>query len=161
MVLILQEHKLNYNINLADRKDKSMSEGKIIETQELGEVVIAPEVIEVIIGIAASKIDGVYAMQGNIASNIAEKFGYTSHSKGVYLKTNEEGLVNADLYVFLEYGVSVPKVAMAIQDKVKQQVHNMTDLELNEVNIHIVSVIPEKVAQTDLADLFDEDELND
>ena len=31
--------------------------------QELGEIVIAPEVIEVIIGIAASKVDGVYRMQ--------------------------------------------------------------------------------------------------
>ena len=33
----------------------------VLETNhELGEIVIAPEVIEVIIGIAASKVDGVY-----------------------------------------------------------------------------------------------------
>ncbi len=33
----------------------------VIETNhELGEIVIAPEVIEVIIGIAASKVEGVY-----------------------------------------------------------------------------------------------------
>lgn len=138
-----------------------MSEEKIIETQELGEVVIAPEVIEIIIGIATSKIKGVYAMQGNLASNIAEKLGRSSHSKGVYLKNNEDGSVNADLYVYLDYGVSVPKVAMAIQDKVKQQVYDMTGLNLKEVNIHIVSVIPEKFAQADLSELFDEDELND
>ena len=36
-----------------------------------GRVVIAPEVIEVIIGIAASKVEGVYGMRGTFASNVA------------------------------------------------------------------------------------------
>ena len=35
--------------------------------QDLGEIVIAPEVIEVIIGIAASKVEGVYGMRGTFA----------------------------------------------------------------------------------------------
>lgn len=34
--------------------------------QDLGEIVIAPEVIEVIIGIAASKVEGVYGMRGTL-----------------------------------------------------------------------------------------------
>ena len=44
-------------------------------TQELGEIVIAPEVIEVIIGIAASKVEGVYGMRGTFASNVTELLG--------------------------------------------------------------------------------------
>ena len=34
-----------------------------VHTEELGEIVIAPEVLEVIIGITTAKIDGVYALR--------------------------------------------------------------------------------------------------
>lgn len=40
-----------------------------------GKVEIAPEVIEVIAGIAASEIEGVAQMRGNFASGVAERFG--------------------------------------------------------------------------------------
>lgn len=118
-----------------------------------GEIVIAPEVIEVIIGIAASKIDGVYAMRGDLASNVNELLGRAAHAKGVSLKNDEDG-VKVDLYCYLNYGVSVPKVALDMQEKVKQQVLYMTDLEISEVNIHVVGVVPEKVTLPDLDELF-------
>ena len=41
----------------------------------LGEIVIAPEVIEVIIGIAASKVDGVHRMQASFTNNVTELLG--------------------------------------------------------------------------------------
>ena len=50
-----------------------MSEEKnlvINANDSLGEIVIAPEVIEVIIGIAASKVEGVYGMRGTFANNV-------------------------------------------------------------------------------------------
>ena len=58
----------------------------------------------------------------------------------------------------MKYGVSVPKVAMEIQKVVKQQVLFMTDVELSEVNIHVVAVVPEKAEQVDLEELFGNDE---
>ena len=125
--------------------------------QELGEIVIAPEVIEVIIGIAASKVDGVYRMQGTFANNVTELLGRSAYSKGVRLDATEEGL-KVDVYAYMKYGVSVPKVAMEIQKVVKQQVLFMTDVELAEVNIHVVAVVPEKVEQVDLEELFGNDE---
>ncbi len=36
------------------------------------------------------------------------------------------------------------KVALEMQDRVKQQVLFMTDIDLVEVNIHVVAVVPEK-----------------
>lgn len=41
----------------------------------LGQVEIAPEVIEVIAGIAATEVDGLYAMRGNFATGVVERFG--------------------------------------------------------------------------------------
>ena len=131
------------------------------QNQEVGgEIVVAPEVLEVIVGIAASKVDGVYAMRGTLASNVTELFGISVHDKGVSLK-NDEGVIKIDLYCYLDYGVSVPKVAIDMQEKVKQQVLYMTDLEVSEVNVHVVGVVPEKITLPDLDELFDtEDEEN-
>ena len=60
--------------------------------QDLGEIVIAPEVIEVIIGIAASKVEGVYGMRGTFASNVTDLLGRAGLGKGVYLANEEDGL---------------------------------------------------------------------
>ena len=122
-----------------------------------GEIVVAPEVLEIIVGIAASKVEGVYAMRGNLASNVTELFGDSVHDKGVSLR-NDDGNIKIDLFCYLNYGVSVPKVAMDMQEKVKQQVLYMTDLEISEVNIHVVGVVPEKVTLPDLDELFDSED---
>ena len=126
------------------------------ESPELGEIIIAPEVIEVIIGIAASKVDGVYGMRGSLASNVTELLGKAAHGN---LKNDEDGL-KVDIYSYFDYGTSVPKVAMAMQERVKQQVLFMTDVALSEVNIHVVGVVAEKLEQPTLEELFNDEEEN-
>lgn len=128
-----------------------------IEENAGGEIVIAPEVLEVIIGIAAAKVEGVYGMRRNLASNVNELFGKTAHGKGVSLDIVDEG-IKVDLYCYLNYGVSVPKVALEMQEKVKQQVLYMTDLDLLEVNIHVLGVIPEKTEAPSLEELLNMEE---
>jgi len=124
----------------------------------LGEVRIAPEVIEVIIGIAANKVEGVYSMRGSLANSFSELFGRQSRGKGVKLDQTD-GNLKVDVYAFLNYGVSVPKVALAIQEKVRQQVLFMTGLELTQVDVHIQGVVPEKQEPTvDPNNLFGEED---
>ncbi|QFP79878.1 Asp23/Gls24 family envelope stress response protein [Latilactobacillus graminis] len=130
----------------------------ILDTQEnaLGKIQMAPEVVEVILGIAASKIDGVHQMRGTLSSSINELFGRSNHGKGVTLKV-VDGKVSADVYAYLNYGVSVPKVALAMQEALKEQLLFMTDLDLAEVNVHVVGVITEKTPKIiDPDDLFNE-----
>ncbi|VDG31247.1 alkaline shock protein [Lactobacillus plantarum JDM1] [Lactiplantibacillus mudanjiangensis] len=125
----------------------------------LGQIQIAPEVLEIIVGIAVSQIDGVNRMRGSISSSVNELFGRKkSLGKGVKL-TIVDDQISVDVYAYLNYGVSVPKVALAIQDKVKQQILFMTDLALNEVNVHITGIVTEKTESTiDPNNLFgDED----
>ena len=66
---------------------------KLDVQDELGEIVIAPEVIEIISGIAASKVEGVYKMQGSFANNVTELLGRSVYGKGVYLSNTEYGLL--------------------------------------------------------------------
>lgn len=120
-----------------------MSENNILEVSQghngLGKVEIAPEVIEVIAGIAASEVEGVSAMRGNFATGVVEKLGKKNHGKGVKVELTEDG-VKVDVYCFMKFGVSIPQVAGKVQDNIRQALLNMTALEAEEVNIHIVGI---------------------
>lgn len=105
----------------------------------LGKIEIAPEVIEVITGIAASEIEGVSTMRGNFATGVVERFGKKSHSKGVKVELTDAGIL-IDIYVVLNFGVSIPTVAGNLQNNIRQALKNMTALEVNEVNVHVVGV---------------------
>ena len=105
----------------------------------LGKVEIAPEVIEVITGIAASEVDGVSSMRGSFATGVVEKFGKKSHSKGVKVELTSNGII-IDVYVVLNFGVSIPNVAQQLQTNIRQTLKNMTALEIEEVNIHVVGI---------------------
>lgn len=106
---------------------------------ELGHVQLAPEVLEVIIGIATNEVKGVASTQGNFATGVAEKFGKVVHGKGVKTEWSEDGLT-IDVYCTIEYGYPVPSVAMEIQKQVRHAVYHMTSLETKEVNVHITGI---------------------
>ena len=105
----------------------------------LGKVEIAPEVIEVIAGLAASEVEGIAQMRGNFASGVVEKLGKKNHGKGVKVELSEDG-IKIDVYCLVKFGISIPKVAQEAQDNIRQTLLNMTALDANEVNIHIVGV---------------------
>ncbi|CDQ39699.1 MULTISPECIES: Asp23/Gls24 family envelope stress response protein [Virgibacillus] len=118
-----------------------MSEQPLLNVSEdnLGKVEIAPEVIEVIAGIAATEVDGLYAMRGNFASGVAERFGKKAHSKGVKVELTESG-ISIDLFVILNFGVSIPQVAQLLQSNIRQTLKNMTALDIDEINVHVVGI---------------------
>ncbi|MEC2075413.1 Asp23/Gls24 family envelope stress response protein [Metabacillus fastidiosus] len=120
-----------------------MNENTLLEMNQedtgLGKVEIAPEVIEVIAGIAASEIEGVASMRGNFAAGVAERLGKKNHGKGVKVELSDEGIV-IDVYCVMLFGISIPTVAQKIQNNIRQTLLNMTALEINEVNIHVVGV---------------------
>jgi len=105
----------------------------------LGKVEIAPEVIEVIAGIAASEVEGVAQMRGNFAAGVVERLGKKNHGKGVKVDIREDG-VAIDIYCLIQFGVSIPNVAKKVQENVRHALFNMTGLETSEINVHIVGV---------------------
>ena len=106
---------------------------------ELGRVQLAPEVLEVIIGIATTEVKGVANTRGNFATDVAEKLGKVVHGKGVKTEWSEDGLT-IDVYCVVEYGYSVPVVASEIQQQIRHAVFHMTSLETKEVNVHITGI---------------------
>lgn len=127
-------------------------------SENIGEIVISPRVIEVITGIATTQVDGVHSLHNK---KMADSFNKSTLGKGVYLRTEEDGTVNADIYVYLQYGVKVPTVSVAIQKLVKSAVYDMAEVTISSVNIHVEGIVPEKTPKPDMKSLFDEDFLDD
>jgi uncharacterized alkaline shock family protein YloU len=109
------------------------------QTLKLGKVEIAPEVIEVIAGLAAAEIEGVAFMSGGLVGGIVERLGRKNLAKGVRVELGEENTA-VDVSIVVDYGVRIPDVARAVQDNVKTTIQNMTGLDVIEVNVHVVSV---------------------
>ena len=101
---------------------------------------ISDEVVTTIAGIAIADIDGVAEMAGGIAGGLSEVLsGKKNLSKGI--KAEIEGNnVKIDVNIIVNYGVSIPDVAFDIQNKVKNNVENMTGLRVEEVNVHVQGV---------------------
>lgn len=133
----------------------------LLSGEENGEQIkIDPSVLEVILGIAAKKIDGVAGMRGSLTSSIKRVLGREDRGKGVSVSVNDNHELIADVYVYLEAGVNVPTVAMKLQKALKTQLIQMTDLALKAINIHVVGLVfpeDEKKEEKDTEELFPED----
>lgn len=117
---------------------------------EVGEVKIAPEVVNVIASLAATEVKGVASMSGGFTDDIAEKFGMKSSNKGIKVQIGEEQ-VSIDLFLVIEYGYRIPEVAWEVQQNVKKAVETMTGLKVAEVNIHVQGInIPKEQKEEEI-----------
>jgi uncharacterized alkaline shock family protein YloU len=109
------------------------------EVDELGTVKIANDVVAMIAGLAATEVDGVSAMVGNIPNEIMGKVGMKKKTKGVKIDILE-GNVSIDLAVTLEYGYNITTTSQKVQEKVKSAIETMTGFNVSDVNIRIVGI---------------------
>ena len=112
---------------------------KLYEKEMMGEVRIADEVVAIIAGLAATEVDGVDSMAGNITNELVGKLGMKNLSKGVKVDVTEEH-VSVDLSLKIKYGYNIPDVSERVQDRVKSAIENMTGLTVLDVNIRIAGV---------------------
>lgn len=109
----------------------------------IGTVQIADDVVAIIAALAATEVQGVASMAGNITKEIVSKLGVKNLSKGVRV-TVTEGSVCVDVAINVEYGYAVTDVSYKVQERVKSAVENMTGLNVTEVNVKIAGVTLEK-----------------
>ena len=112
---------------------------KVYENDTIGEVRIADEVVAIIAGLAATEVDGVDSMAGNITNELVSKLGMKNLSKGVKVDVLD-GVVCVDLALNLKYGYEIPATCKNVQEKVKTAIENMTGLEVSDVNVAIAGV---------------------
>jgi uncharacterized alkaline shock family protein YloU len=125
------------------KEDNSRNTHMIHADNNIGEVQIADEVVAIIAGLAATEIEGVASMAGNITNELISKLGMKNLSKGVRVEVFENN-VDVDLALNLDYGYSIPKTSEKVQERVKTAIENMTGLNVSGVNIRIAGVNMEK-----------------
>ena len=76
--------------------EENRSTHKLYEKEKIGEVQIADEVVAIIAGLAATEVEGVDSMAGNITNELVGKLGMKNLSKGVKVDVTEEH-VSVDL----------------------------------------------------------------
>lgn len=109
------------------------------EDEKFGTVKIADDVVAMIAALAATEVDGVAAMAGNMTNELLSRVGVRSLNKGarVYVSNKK---VKVELAITMEYGYNIPATCQRVQNKVKGAIENMTGLEVLDVNIRIAGI---------------------
>ncbi len=109
------------------------------QPEEYGDIRVATEVIAIVATLATQEVPGVLRMSGRRIDGINELLGKESAYKGVRLSFDGKS-VTANIYVIIEYGSCIPEVALAIQEKVKEAIENMTGYEVQFIDVHVQGV---------------------
>lgn len=127
--------------------------------ESLGEIKITTGVLESIAAQAASEIEGVVSKVTGFQKEVGNFLGMDRDRINTKITTEDNGII-VDIEIRVLYGYSVPDIAIAIQDRVKEQILFMTDLAVQEVNIHVLSVETdsgEEELEEEIASEFGED----
>lgn len=109
------------------------------ENEEIGSVKIADDVVAMIAALAATEVEGVAAMSGNMTNEFLSRVGVRNAAKGTRVEVFQKK-VKVDLAITIEYGFNIPATCQRVQTKVKNAVENMTGLEVTDVNIRIAGI---------------------
>ena len=109
------------------------------EDEGIGTVKIADDVVAIIAGLAATEVEGVVSMAGNVTNELMSKMGVKKLSKGVKVEVIGKN-VKIDLALVVAYGHNIPAVSQKVQEKVKSTIENMTGLTATDVNVRIAGV---------------------
>lgn len=120
-------------------KEKEKDSCTYSNSEGIGTVKIANDVVAMIAGLAATEVEGVSAMAGNITNELMGKVGMKKQTKGVKVDIID-GTVSVELAVTLEYGYNIPTTCNKLQEKVKGAIETMTGFSVSDVNIRIVGV---------------------
>ena len=121
--------------------EKTMEQNTYVlqDDDSFGTVKIADDVVAAIGSIAATEVEGVVSMAGNITNELMSKVGVKGLTKGVKVEVNGKN-VKADITLIVKYGYSIPKTCKQVQEKVMQAINSMTGLTVKQVNVRIAGV---------------------
>ncbi len=118
-----------------EEKRKSLK----IKEDQMGVIRVADDVVSIIAGLAATEVEGVASMAGNITNEIVAKTGIKNLAKGIRVEVLD-GIVTVDVNLNIRYGYAIPEVSGNVQDRVRTAIETMTGLEVGTINVRIASV---------------------
>ena len=104
-----------------------------------GGVEIGDSVIAKIAHTACRDIEGVHALGGATSRALSSLRGGEHRTQGVTVDLRGD-VVDVDVTMVVEYGSSIPQVAQACRENVREKIEAITGLKVKSVNVVITDV---------------------
>ncbi|HCW7901191.1 TPA: Asp23/Gls24 family envelope stress response protein [Staphylococcus aureus] len=110
-------------------------------SNDYGKIDISNEVIASVVGGKAVGCYGIVGMASRqqVRDGIAEILGHENYAKGIKV-TENNGVVDIDMYIIVSYGVKISEVANNVQSTVKYTLEKSLNVSVNSINIYVQGV---------------------
>ena len=123
-----------------DNQNESIIPNVSEASNTLGDIRINHSVVASIVRLAALEVSGVAAVGGGFVDGIAEIFSKKGDERGVRVEEDEVGDYRIEIRVILRFGCELASVATEIQERIAEQVEQMTSKSVARVNVIIDGV---------------------
>ena len=108
---------------------------------DLGSVTVNEEVILKIAGYSALECYGIVGMAAKRATDgLVELLGLDNIGRGVIIHIDANNNVDVDMYIIVEYGISISAVAETLIDTVRYKIEYLTGAHVNNVNVTVEDI---------------------
>ena len=110
-------------------------------SNDYGKIDISNEVIASVVGGKPVECYGIVGMASRqqVRDGIAEILGHENYAKGIKV-TENNGVVDIDMYIIVSYGVKISEVANNVQSTVKYTLEKSLNVSVNSINIYVQGV---------------------
>ncbi|SFG75459.1 Uncharacterized conserved protein YloU, alkaline shock protein (Asp23) family [Desulfotomaculum arcticum] len=106
------------------------------EKNNMGTIRYNEDVLKTMVGIALSQVEGVAGVEGRVTGSILGRKNYSY----IHKITVEEKKVIVDVSIVAKYGMLLRECAQTVQQKIKENIEEMTDLYVAAVNVTVASL---------------------
>ena len=105
-----------------------------------GTIYIAEDVMLKVAGYSALECYGIVAMCGKRATDgLVEWLGRENLTKGVQIR-NVGDMLDVDLYIIVEYGISISEVCKTIVETVRYKLESTTGVKVRKISISVEGI---------------------
>ncbi len=113
-------------------KDKATFTTKNGNKVEVADNIIAVAVVE-----AISNVVGITRLKDGKLDEIARRLARGKGTKSVVITPKKEEDVDIDLYVVVQFRVSIPEISDSVRKRVEENVRTLTGISVDNVVIHV------------------------
>ena len=108
---------------------------------ELGTLTVNEEEVLKVAGYAALECYGIVGMAAKRSTDgLVQLLGFDNIGRGVVIHMDENNNVDVELYIIVEYGISISAVAETLIDTVKYKVEYLTGAHVTNVNVTVEDI---------------------
>jgi uncharacterized alkaline shock family protein YloU len=113
---------------------------------KLGSITYTDDYIGSLVGMVATESYGVVGMasQNKMSDGIVELLGRENLKRGVKVTTDGTNVISIELYIVVQYGLSITASANSIIETIKYQVERSTGLQVKDVNVIVSGIRVQK-----------------